>query len=200
MPNLLILTAALMALQPPVEPAKIGDKAPEFTIAGADGKTYSPSQFEGKYLVLEWTNKDCPFVRKHYGSGNMQETQAEAKKLGAVWLSICSSASGKEGYLDASGQLAHMKEVKSNAVTVLLDSDGKVGKLFGAKTTPQIAIIDPKGKLIYNGAIDDQPTPDPASVPIAHNYALAALKEAMAGKPVTVATSRPYGCGVKYAD
>lgn len=182
------------------EPAKIGEKAPNFTVTGADGKSYSPSQFEGKYLVLEWTNKECPFVRKHYGSGNMQATQAKAEEMGAVWLSVCSSAPGMQGYMTADEQTAHLKEVKSKALTVLLDSDGKVGKLFGARTTPQIAVIDPTGKLIYNGAIDDKPTPDPADIATARNHVLEALKEAMAGKPVTVATSRPYGCGIKYAD
>lgn len=195
----LALYATLVVAAPPAEPAKVGEKAPVFTVGGADGKTYNLSNYAGKYVVLEWTNKDCPFVRKHY-AGNMQDTQKKAVEMGAVWLAVCSSAEGKQGYLDAAGHTAHLKEVKSYAKTVLLDTDGAIGKLYGAKTTPQIAIIDPQGKLIYNGAIDDKPTPNPADVATARNHALEALKEAMAGKSVSVATSRPYGCSVKYKD
>jgi peroxiredoxin len=186
----------MMAFSSPPEAAKIGEKVPTFTATGADGKTYTPSGLEGKYVVLEWTNKDCPYVRRHYETGAMQATQAKAKEMGAVWLTVSTSAEGRQGYMPAAAHLAHMKDVKSNAVTVLLDSDGKLGRMFEAKTTPQVVLINPEGKLIYNGAIDDNPNPEPGAK--VKNYLLEALTEAMAGKAVTVPTSRPYGCGVKY--
>ncbi|HEY0867105.1 MAG TPA: redoxin domain-containing protein [Fimbriimonas sp.] len=198
MSSLMLMTAAVVALSAPPEAAKLGEKVPAFTVAGADGKTYSPSALEGKFVVLEWTNKDCPYVARHYREGTMQATQAKAKEMGAVWLAVSTSSEGKQGYLPAEGHHEHLKAVKSSALTVLLDPDGKLGRIFDAKTTPQIAIIDPAGKLIYNGAIDDQPEPRPGAA--ARNHVLEALKEAMAGKAVTVATSKPYGCGVKYPD
>lgn len=177
-----------------------GTPAPAFSLPSVEGKTVALSDYKGKYVVLEWTNKDCPFVKKHYGSGAMQATQAEAKKMGAVWLSICSSAPGQQGYMDATTYKAYAKDKKIASTAILLDSEGKVGHLYAAKTTPQIVIVDPKGNVVYDGAIDDKPDPSPASLKGAKNYALEALKESMAGKAVTVATSRPYGCGVKYKD
>ena len=176
----------------------IGAPAPAFTLPAVDGKTVTLSDLKGKYVVLEWTNKDCPFVKKHYGSGAMQATQAEAKKMGAVWLSICSSAPGNQGYMTAEEYKGYIKTAKVAATSVLLDPEGTVGHLYGARTTPQIVIIDPKGTVVYNGAIDDKPDASPESLKGARNYALDALKESMAGKPVAVSTSRPYGCGVKY--
>ena len=178
----------------------VGAPAPAFTLPAVEGKTVSLGDLKGKYVVLEWTNKDCPFVKKHYGSGSMQATQAEAKKMGAVWLSICSSAPGNQGYMAADEYKGYLKDNKVAATAVLLDSDGKVGHLYGARTTPQIVVIDPKGTLVYNGAIDDKPDADPGSLKGAKNYALDALRQAMAGRPVAVATSRPYGCSVKYKD
>ncbi len=178
----------------------IGAPAPAFALPSVEGKTVALGDYKGKFVVLEWTNKDCPFVKKHYGSGSMQATQAEAKKMGAVWLSVCSSAPGNQGYMTADQYKTYVKEKKVASTAVLLDPDGKVGHLYGARTTPQIVIIDPKGTVVYDGAIDDQPDPDPATLKGAKNYALDALKEAMAGKAVAVATSRPYGCSVKYKD
>ncbi len=190
---------ALLTQQPTASPSpKIGEPAPTFVANGADGKTYDLASYKGKFVVLEWTNKDCPFVKKHYGSNNMQQTQAKAKELGAVWFSVCSSAPGKQGYLDAAGFTNNLTKVGSKAVTVFMDPEGKLGHMYAAKTTPQIAIIDPSGKLIYNGAVDDKPSPNPEDIAGAKNYVLAALEEAIAGKSVTVATSRPYGCSVKY--
>ena len=187
---------ALVLLRAPA----VGGPAPAFSLPSVEGKTVGLSDYKGKFVVLEWTNKDCPFVKKHYGSGSMQATQAEAKKMGAVWLSVCSSAPGNQGYMTPDQYKAYIKEKKVAATAVLLDPEGKVGHLYGARTTPQIVIIDSKGTVVYDGAIDDKADPDPATLAGAKNYALAALKEAMAGKPVAVATSRPYGCSVKYKE
>jgi len=177
---------------------KVGEAAPNFTLTDSEGKSQELSAYKGKFVVLEWTNKDCPYVKKHYESGSMQATQKEAKEMGAVWLSIISSAPGKEGYMDAADINAYRKDHKVAAKATLLDSNGKVGRLYGARTTPQIVIVNPEGNVIYEGAIDDQPSPDPDTLKGAKNYVLSALKEAMAGKPVTTPVSRPYGCGVKY--
>lgn len=189
-----LLALALLA------PATVGEPAPLFSLPSIEGKTVSLTDFKGKHVVLEWTNKDCPFVKKYYGSGAMQKTQAEAKAKGAVWLTLCSSAPGKQGYMPPDEFKAYAKDEKVAAAAVLLDPDGKVGKRYNARTTPQIVVIDPKGTIVYNGAIDDRPSPDPASLKGATNYALQALTESMAGKAVSVPTSRPYGCSVKYKD
>lgn len=193
------MTIPLLALALLRAPA-VGSPAPDFSLPSVEGKTVGLDQYKGKFVVLEWTNKDCPFVKKHYGSGSMQATQAEAKKMGAVWLSVCSSAPGMQGYMTADQYKAYIKENKVASTAVLLDPDGKVGHLYGARATPQIVVIDPKGTIVYDGAIDDKPDPDPATLKGARNYALEALKAAMAGKPVAVTTSRPYGCSVKYKE
>lgn len=179
--------------------AQVGKVSPAWSAMDSKGKVRSLADFKGKYVVLEWFNKDCPFVRKHYGSGNMQATQKKAKEMGAVWLSICSSAPGKQGYFtqeEADNFFKTQYGMKSDAY--LLDPEGKVGRMFSAKTTPQIVIFDPKGVVIYNGAIDDKPSADPKSLEGATNYALQALSEAMGGKAVSVPTSQPYGCSIKY--
>ncbi|RYG24400.1 redoxin domain-containing protein [bacterium] len=175
----------------------VGSPAPAFSLPSVEGKTVSLADLKGKYVVLEWHNKDCPYVRGHYERGGMQATQAEAKKFGAVWLTLCSSAPGKQGYMTADEYKGYIKSQKMNSADVLLDPDGKVGKLYNAKTTPQIVIVDPKGTMIYNGAIDNAQTNSPTPKV---NYALQALTEATSGKAVSVPTSRPYGCGVKYKD
>jgi hypothetical protein len=182
------------------EKAEIGKVSPNFTLNDSNGKTVTLDNYRGKFVVLEWTNKDCPFVRKHYGSGNMQATQEKARSMGAVWFTINSSAPGEQGYLTSSEINSYRKEngVKSNET--LLDTKGTVGHIYNARTTPQIVIMDPKGVMIYNGAIDDRPSPDPESLKGARNYAIEALQEAMNGKAVAVSTSRPYGCSVKYAN
>jgi hypothetical protein len=179
--------------------ASIGEVTPDWNLTDSNGKAHDVTQYRGKYVVLEWTNPQCPFVQKHYLSGNMQATQKEAKSMGAVWLTVNSSAPGKQGSLTPEETNAYRAKLKVMSNATLLDGEGTVGRIYGAKATPQIAILDPKGVLIYDGAIDDKPTADQADIPGAKNYALAALKEAMAGKPVTVATSQPYGCGIKYA-
>jgi len=182
------------------EKAEIGKVSPNFTVNDSYGKTVSLNDYRGKFVVLEWTNKDCPFVHKHYDSGSMQSTQGKARAMGAVWFSVITSAPGEQGYLAAGEVNQYRKENKVKSNATLLDGNGTVGRIYNARTTPQIVVINPKGVVIYNGAIDDRPSPDPDSLKGARNYALEALNEAMNGKPVAVSTSRPYGCSVKYAD
>ena len=177
---------------------KVGQPAPAFSAVDVDGKTRSLAEFKGKYVVLEWHNQGCPFVKKHYDSGNMQKLQKELTAKGAVWLSIISSAPGKQGYVTAAEEKAYLTEQKATPTTVLFDPEGTVGKAYGAKTTPHMFVVDPKGVLIYAGGIDDKPSTDPADVASARNHVDQALTEAIAGKTVTVATSTPYGCSVKY--
>ena len=180
--------------------AAIDQKAPDFSLAGIDGKTYSLADFKGKYVVLEWNNFDCPFVKKFYGSGKMQSLQKEYTDKGVAWLTICSSAEGKQGYYDAETLKTMNTDRKTSPTAYLRDADGTVGKMYGAKTTPHIFIINPDGVLIYAGAIDDKPGPDPAAIESANNYVVTTLGSAMAGKPVAVKTTESYGCGVKYAN
>ena len=162
------------------------------------GKTQTLSQYKGKYVVLEWFNPECPFVKKHYGSGNMQKLQEEFTGKGVVWLTIDSSAPGKEGNLTADQANAKMSEWKTNSTALLLDPDGKAGRTYGAKNTPHMFVINPEGKVIYEGAIDSKATPNPADIASSTNYVKVALDESLAGKPVTTPSSRPYGCSVKY--
>ncbi len=176
----------------------IGNTAPDFSATDSKGKTQSVSQYKGKYVVLEWFNPDCPFVKKHYGSGNMQKLQQEFTGKGVVWLSIDSSAPGKEGNLSADQANAKMADMKMHSTALVLDPDGKAGRTYGAKNTPHMFIINPEGKLIYAGAIDSKDTANPADIATATNYVKAALDESLAGKAVTTSSSRPYGCSVKY--
>jgi peroxiredoxin len=180
--------------------ARVGQRAPEFTGTDTFGQTHKLSDYLGKFVVLEWTNRDCPYTEKQYKSGNMQRLQREWTGKGVVWLTVISSAPGKQGYVTAADENAYVKQVNAAPTAVLLDPTGVLGHLYDAKTTPHMFIINPQGILIYNGAIDDKPTTDLADVPGAKNYVSMALAEAMAGRPVSVATSRPYGCSVKYRD
>ena len=177
----------------------IGSKAPDFSLPDSKGAKQSLSEYKGKFVVLEWTNPDCPFVMKHYvKSHNMQDLQKEYTGKGVVWLSINSSAPGKQGNYPPA-ELNKILETRGASPTaLLLDPDGAVGKLYGAKTTPHMFVINPEGSLIYEGAIDDKATPDVEDILSAKNYVKAALDEAMAGKPVTNASSQSYGCSVKY--
>lgn len=178
--------------------ATVGQPAPAFSALDQTGTARSLDAYKGKWIVLEWVNHECPFVQKHYGSGNMQKTQKAATGKGAVWLSVNSSAPGKQGAMD--GALAAKLTADKGAApsAVLLDPNGTIGKAYGAKTTPHMFVIDPKGTLVYAGAIDDKPSADQDDVASAKNYVLAALDEAMAGKPVTSPSTQPYGCSVKY--
>jgi len=192
-----VVAAAVMA---PARAARVGDKAPDFSATDSNGVKRTLSGNAGKFVVLEWHNNGCPFVRKHYLSGSMQQRQKEWTARGVVWLTVISSAPGHQGYVTADEENAYLKRMNAAPTAVLLDPSGDLGHLYDAKTSPHMFVIDPSGTLIYNGAIDDQPSPDPASLPGATNYVAQALAEAMAGKAVSVPTSRPYGCSVKYAD
>lgn len=189
---------------PPKEHAKLQaaiDKlAPDFSLKAIDGNEYKLSQFKGKYVVLEWNNPDCPFVRKHYGKGNMQALQRKYREKGVVWLTICSSAPGKQGYYEPSEVKKHLESEKSAATAYLLDREGEVGRMYGAKTTPHMFVIDPERVLIYSGAIDDKPSTKTADLAGATNYVQACLDAVLRGKSVKTKTTTPYGCSVKYAD
>lgn len=177
---------------------EIGKPAPDFTATDIHGKEITLSTFKGKNVVLEWSNPSCPFVLKHYGIGNMQAAQKKAVDGGAVWLTIVSSAKEKQGNMTAEQAIAYEKEVGANATTRIADETGTIGHMYGAKTTPHMFVINKEGILVYQGAIDDQPSPDPKSVEGAKNLVLAALDDLAAGKDVQVATTASYGCGVKY--
>lgn len=179
--------------------ADVGQPAKNFTLKSAVGKAVSLSDFKGKVVVLEWTNPGCPFVKKHYGSGNMQKLQKDATAKGVVWLSICSSAPGKQGNMSGEEAAKLAAENGSVPTAYLLDEDGKVGQLYGAKRTPEMYVINKEGTLVYHGAIDDKKTPDPADIAGAKNFVAAALDEVLAGKPVSTPQTEAYGCSVKYA-
>jgi peroxiredoxin len=181
------------------EKATVGQSAPNFTLTGADDKPHSLSDYKGKFVVLEWTNPDCPFVHKFYDSGTMQSLQKAETAKGVVWLRVNSAAPTSPDYQDVTTLAAYDKDHHVAATESLVDPDGQVGHMYGARTTPHMFVIDPKGTLIYAGGIDNHPSPDPSSLQGATNYVTAALDEAKAGKPVTTPTAQPYGCSVKYA-
>jgi hypothetical protein len=189
--GLLLATSAFAA-------ATVGQMAPDFTVTDMDGKTHKLSDFKGRFVVLEWLNYGCPFVGKHYNSGNMQALQKEWTGKGVVWLSVISSAEGQQGFSNPDQAKADFKAKGSNSTTVILDPKGTLGKAYGAATTPHMFVIGKDGNVLYNGAIDDKATTDVADVKTSKNYVAAALTEAMAGKPVSMAKSQPYGCNVKY--
>lgn len=180
------------------ESAKVGSAAPGFSLPDANGKTHSLADYKGKYVILEWFNPECPFVKKHYGSDNMQKLQQEAAGRGLVWLSINSSAPGQQGNLSPDAAKKVTTDLKMKSTALLLDPDGKAGKAYGAKTTPHMYVIDQQGKLIYDGAIDSKASADVADIAGATNYVRAALQDAMAGQPVKESSTKPYGCSVKY--
>jgi peroxiredoxin len=179
--------------------ATVGHSAPNFTLQGADGKDHSLADYKGKFVVLEWTSPECPFVRKFYESGTMQALQEKETAKGVAWLRINSGAVGHDGYQTAAELQAYVKQHHVAATESLMDPTGKVGHMYGARTTPQMFVINPVGTLVYAGGIDNKPSADPDDIPTATNYVAQALDEAMAGKPVSVPTSPPYGCSVKYA-
>ena len=178
----------------------IGQPAPDFTLTDCSGKKVSLSDYKGKVVVLEWVNHGCPFVAKHYGSGNMQKLQADAAAKGVVWLSICSSAPGKQGHMTGGDASKKCAETQSAATAYLLDESGEVGKTYNAKVTPEMVVIDANGVLVYQGAIDDKKSTNPGDIAGAKNYAAAALDEVLAGKPVTTPKTEAYGCSVKYGN
>ncbi len=188
----------LSAAFPAAAEVAVGSAAPEFTLTDSQGTSHSLADFKGKFVVLEWLNHDCPFIKKHYDSGNMQKLQKTYADKGVAWLSINSSAEGKQGNYPAEKWNEMTKAKNAAPAAVLLDGDGKVGKAYGAKTTPHMFVINPEGKLIYAGALDSTPSPDPADIPKSENYVQKALDEAMAGQEVSTPSTASYGCGVKY--
>lgn len=190
-----ILAAALcaVAFTPYVEPAA----APTFTLESASGKKVSLADFKGKWVVLEWWNNGCPVVQRHYNSGNIPKLQAEMKEKGVVWLSIASSAPGKQGHVTVDNARATMDKTKGVPADILMDPTGAVGKSYEAKTTPQMVLISPKQEVVYNGAIDNNSRGNQTEV---INYLVQAYNEASAGKAVTTPKTQPYGCGIKYGN
>lgn len=182
----------------PLKMAEIGKAAPDFTGTDSNGNPVKLSDHKGKIVVLEWSNNECPFVVKHYGSKNMQTLQKEAATDGVVWLTVLSSAKGKEGYVEPAQANQIVTDMDSMRTATIMDESGAIGHLYGAKTTPHMFVIDKEGVLVYEGAIDDNKSFDPKTIQGAKNYvreALASLKE---GKPIETASTNPYGCGVKY--
>lgn len=194
------LTALLLATAGSLSAQGVdnGKMAPEFSLSGHDGKTYKLSDFKGKHVVLEWYNKDCPYVRKHYDGKNMQALQKQFGSKGVVWFSVISSAPGKQGHLTAAQAKAQLAQEKASPKAILLDPTGKVGKLYNAKTTPHMYIVNPKGQLVFQGGIDDQPSASQGSLKTAKPLFANALTAVLSGKSPQVAQVKPYGCSVKY--
>ncbi|WP_253734441.1 redoxin domain-containing protein [Methylomonas sp. ZR1] len=195
------MTLSLMLLMPAAAKAEpvVGQPAPAFSAAAAEGGTLSLAALRGKTVILEWTNADCPFVQKHYQSGNIPNLQKQAQSQNIVWLQIISSAPGKQGFVDAATAKKLNQERNATPANTLFDADGAVGKLYGATNTPHLFIIDPNGVLLYKGGIDSIASADQADIATAENYISSALKELAAGKPISKAVTKPYGCTVKYA-
>ena len=180
--------------------ASVGQPAPAFTATDTSGKTVSLADFKGKHVVLEWVNPGCPYVKKHYDSANMPATQKDAVGKGAVWLAVNSTNTGAYDYMPPDKLAAWMKEKGGAPTATLMDEDGKVGRAYGARTTPHMYIVDPAGKLVYAGAIDSKPTANPDDIKTATNHVKVALAESIAGKPVSTPATRAYGCSIKYSD
>jgi peroxiredoxin len=196
-----LLSALMLAAVPAfAATAVVGQPAPAFSVTDVNGKAVSLADFKGKTVVLEWVNPGCPYVRKHYDSANMQGTQKGATDKSVVWLAVNSTAQDHGDYKKPADMAAWMQQQNAAATHTLMDSDGKIGKAYGARTTPHMYIVDAKGTLAYAGGIDDKPSSNPADVKTAKNYVNAALGDLQAGKPVAQATTRPYGCSVKYSD
>ena len=197
----LTLTACLFVLGfslPSHAKVAIDNAAPEFTLSNTLGKPVMLSDYQGKYVVLEWTNHLCPYVKKHYGSDNMQTLQRKYTEQDVVWLSIISSAPGKQGHIDGATAQQLSKDRNAAPSEVLFDENGQVGKAYGAKTTPHMYIVDPEGILRYAGAIDSIKSANPADIAKATNYLDQGMQELLAGSPVSTKVSVPYGCSVKY--
>jgi len=195
--SLLLITTAAVLGAAHAAPS-VGQMAPDFSLRDATGKTVKLSDYRGKFVVLEWTNPGCPYVRKHYNSGNMPATQADAVAKGAVWLSVNSTEKDSGDYLAPEKLVAWKQERKARPTAVLMDEEGVAGRAYGARTTPHMYIVNPQGQLIYAGGIDSIPSSNADDIPRAVNYVRQGLAEAMAGKPLSAATTRPYGCSIKY--
>jgi hypothetical protein len=194
------MALVLCAVPPVLSAAKVGEAAPEFTGTASNGKTFHLSDYRGKFVVLEWHNNGCPFVGKQYNSGNMQRLQKQWTGQGVTWFTILSSAPGQQGYVTATAENDYLAKMQAAPTAALLDPAGVIGHLYGAKTSPQMVVINAQGVVIYDGAIDNKPTTDLSDIPGATNYVSLALAQAMAGKPVETPATRPYGCSVKYGE
>ena len=197
---LALASATSLLLAGAAQAATVGQPAPDFTLKDATGKTVKLSDYKGKHVVLEWTNPGCPFVQKHYNSANMQGTQKDAAGKGVVWLAINSTATDAGDYKTPADMAQWMTAQKAAATTTVMDADGKVGRAYGARTTPHLYIVDPAGKLVYAGGIDSKATANVADISSATNYVKLALAESAAGKPISNASTRPYGCSIKYSN
>jgi peroxiredoxin len=196
-----ILVAIVICTTPLVfAAAKVGQAAPDFTATDSNGKTVRLADYRGKYVVLEWHNNGCPYVGKHYKSGNMQRLQKQWTGRGVTWFTIISSAPGKQGYVTASDENQYLAKMHAAPTAALLDPTGEIGHLYDAKTSPHMIVINPQGIVIYDGAIDDKPTTDLSDISGATNYVNLALEQAISGKQVETPATRPYGCSVKYSD
>jgi hypothetical protein len=180
--------------------AVIGQPAPPFTAVDANGKTVSLADFKGKHVVLEWVNPGCPYVQKHYNSGNMPATQKAALDKGVTWLTVSSTAKDAGDYRAPKDLVGWIQSKGGAPSATLMDDSGRIGRAYGARTTPHMYLIDPQGRLLYAGAIDSKPTSNPADIATATNYVNQAVGEALAGKAVSQSTTRAYGCSIKYAD
>jgi AhpC/TSA family len=199
-PHRKLLSVALVLLSLPALAVAPGTTAPDFKGTDSNGTQHTLSQYRGKFVVLEWANQGCPYDRKHYLSGSMESLQRTWTAKGVIWLSVISSAPGSQGYVTPADENAYLKTMHAAPTAALLDPTSTIARLYEAKTTPHIFVIDPTGKLIYQGAIDDKPTTDQADLKGARNYLSETLTEAMSGQPIQVASTRPYGCSVKYAN
>jgi peroxiredoxin len=202
-PQIAVLTVAAFSGLPvagAAQTARVNAPAPDFTATDSRGQSHTLDQYKGKYVVLEWHNRGCPFTRKHYDSGNMQALQKEWTEKGVVWFTVISSAPGSEGYVTPVQENDYLAKMHAMPTAALLDPDGKLGRLYAARTTPDMYVIDPQGKLIYSGAIDNRPTADEEDIKGADNYLTDALTSAMAGRAVAMPYTRAYGCSVKYRE
>jgi peroxiredoxin len=197
--TLVAVAAISMAAAARHNSVTVGSSAPSFDATDTNGNSVKLSDYKGKYVVLEWSNFDCPYVQKHYNSHNMQNLQKTFTDKGVVWLTVFSSPDGMPGYYPPA-KLNELAKAKGMASTLVPDPKGALGQLYNATNTPDMFVIDPKGDLIYAGAIDNNRSPDSATIKTSTNYVAAALDEAMAGKPVTTKSSRPYGCGIHYGN
>lgn len=200
-----LITAAFMAVnltsksvENTPESAVVGEEAPDFEVMDANGNMHSLSDYEGQYVILEWLNHGCPYIRKHYDGNNMQRLQEKYTEQDVVWLSVISSAPGTQGYMEPEEARQSVEEYNASPTAILLDTEGTMGKKYDARVTPHMFIIDPDGIVRYNGAIDDKPTPRASSLETAHNYIEAAMTSLMNGEDVEVKSNTPYGCSVKY--
>lgn len=196
--KVLIFIMSLFIVHSSFASVRVGSEAPAFSEKDHNGKLQSLKDYKGKWVVLEWFNEGCPYVKKHYGSNNMQMLQKKYKGQNVAWLTVASSAEGKQGYVAPDKAMDQVKRVKMASSALLLDADGSMGRAYFAKTTPHMYIIDPKGKIAYAGAIDSNDSANPEKIKDSENYIVSALDSALSGKPIKTASTKPYGCSVKY--